>query len=86
MEDPILFVLAVLTILGTPGNAYKRKNCRPLDGEELPQPGTERDAALPEPDGKTILTLGGDRVAALEVRIAGEAQRAPGPPRPWPPP
>ena len=36
----------------------------------------ERDAALPEPDGKTILTLGGDRVAALEVRIAGEAQRA----------
>ncbi len=38
------------TILGTPGNAYKRKNCRVVDGQDTPD-GTCRAASLSSPGG-----------------------------------
>jgi murein tripeptide amidase MpaA len=39
-----------VTILGTPGNAYKRKNCRVVDGEDTPD-GTCRIASATSPGG-----------------------------------
>ena len=41
------------TILGTPGNAYKRKNCRVVDGQDTPD-GTCRAASLTSPGGYGI--------------------------------
>ncbi|CCG04509.1 M14 family zinc carboxypeptidase [Blastococcus saxobsidens] len=38
------------TILGTPGNAYKRKNCRLVDGQDTPD-GTCRAGSLTSPGG-----------------------------------
>ncbi|WP_040337173.1 M14 family zinc carboxypeptidase [Candidatus Blastococcus massiliensis] len=38
------------TILGTPGNAYKRKNCRLVDGQDTPD-GTCRVGSLTSPGG-----------------------------------
>ena len=39
-----------VSILGTPGQAYKRKNCRPAPGQQLPAPDTCR-ATLASPGG-----------------------------------
>jgi murein tripeptide amidase MpaA len=36
-----------VTILGTPGNAYKRKNCRVVDGEDTPDGSCRAAAASP---------------------------------------
>ncbi len=52
------------TILGTPGNAYKRKNCRIVDGQDTPdgslrgrgdQPGWLRRRRRPEPQLRRLL-------------------------------
>jgi len=39
-----------VSILGTPGNAYKRKNCRVVDGQDTPD-GTCRAGSLTSPGG-----------------------------------
>ncbi|HET7689124.1 MAG TPA: M14 family zinc carboxypeptidase [Nocardioidaceae bacterium] len=41
---------STVTILGTPGNAYKRKNCRLVDGEDTPD-GTCRAGSATSPGG-----------------------------------
>src|SRR3989337_696585 len=43
------------TILGTPGNAYKRKNCRIVDGQDTPD-GTCRAGSATSPGGFGIGT------------------------------
>ena len=42
-----------VSILGTPGNAYKRKNCRVVDGQDTPD-GTCRAASITSPGGYGI--------------------------------